>query len=43
MTIDNLRPREMHFNEDDFMDSEVSGDDEWTGDDVLSDSDRHAW
>ncbi len=43
VTIDNLRPREMRFNEDDFMDSELSGDDEWTGDNELPSSDRHAW
>lgn len=32
VSIDNLRPTEIQFREEDFMDSEVSGDEDWTGD-----------
>ncbi|KAL3461115.1 hypothetical protein BJX64DRAFT_261733 [Aspergillus heterothallicus] len=32
--IDNQRPRETQFNEGDFLDDEVSGDEDWTGHDV---------
>ncbi|KAK8191213.1 hypothetical protein IWZ00DRAFT_272009 [Phyllosticta capitalensis] len=40
--IDNLRPREEQFNENDFLDSEVSGDEDWNGDDAQVD-DQYAW
>ena len=32
--ISNLRPRETQYNEGDFLDEEMSGDDDWTGVDV---------
>ncbi len=41
--IDNLRPAEEQFNENDFLDSEVSGDEDWDGDDVLPAEERYAW
>ncbi|KAI9699401.1 MAG: hypothetical protein M1836_003012 [Candelina mexicana] len=41
--IDNLRPAEEQFNENDFLDSEVSGDEDWDGDDVLPGEERYAW
>ena len=41
--IDNLRPTEEQLREDDFLDDEVSGDEDWNGDDdVLVDS-GYAW
>lgn len=44
INIDNMRPSEMMFREDDFIDSEISGDEEWTGgNDVLSPPTRYAW
>ncbi|KAK7533572.1 hypothetical protein IWX49DRAFT_92549 [Phyllosticta citricarpa] len=43
--IDNLRPREEQFNENDFLDSEASGDEDWNGDDNIlpEDDDQYAW
>ncbi|OMP85344.1 hypothetical protein BK809_0004014, partial [Diplodia seriata] len=41
--IDNLRPREEQFNENDFLDSEVSGDEDWNGEDNFGVDDRYAW
>ncbi|KAL2852500.1 hypothetical protein BJY01DRAFT_207959 [Aspergillus pseudoustus] len=32
--IDNQRPRETQFNEGDFLDDELSGDEDWTGHDI---------
>lgn len=40
--IDNQRPREEQLNESHFMDSEASGDEEWTEGAEVED-DRHAW
>lgn len=40
--IDNLRPREELFNENDFLDSEVSGDEDWDGNDDIE-NDGYAW
>jgi hypothetical protein len=40
--IDNQRPMETQFNEDDFLDDERSGDEDWAGDD-WEPPDRHAW
>ncbi|OJD31523.1 uncharacterized protein BKCO1_470001 [Diplodia corticola] len=41
--IDNLRPREEQFNENDFLDSEVSGDEDWNGEDNFVANDGYAW
>ncbi|GME27829.1 hypothetical protein GTA08_BOTSDO00790 [Neofusicoccum parvum] len=41
--IDNLRPREEQFNENDFLDSEASGDEDWNGDDNMPGDDGYAW
>lgn len=41
--IDNLRPREEQFNENDFLDSEASGDEDWNGDDNLPGDEVYAW
>ncbi|KAK0650220.1 hypothetical protein DIS24_g7007 [Lasiodiplodia hormozganensis] len=41
--IDNLRPREEQFNENDFLDSEVSGDEDWNGEDNFVADDGYAW
>lgn len=47
ITIDNMRPSEVQFEERDFMDTERSGDEDWTGEmdeDVQSTGGRrHAW
>lgn len=40
--IDNQRPTETQFNEADFLDDELSGDEDWAGDD-WEPPDRHAW
>lgn len=40
--IDNQRPTETQFNESDFLDEELSGDEDWTGRD-LDIPDSHAW
>lgn len=40
--IDNQRPTETQFNEGDFLDDELSGDEDWAGDD-WEPPDRHAW
>jgi hypothetical protein len=39
--IDNLRPREDLYDEGDFLDEERSGDEDWTGNDVVEDD--YAW
>jgi len=39
--IDNLRPREDLFDENDFLDEERSGDEDWTGNDCVEDG--YAW
>ena len=41
--IDNLRPTEEQLNEDDFLDDEVSGDEDWNGDDDMPDDGGYAW
>ncbi|KAI4244402.1 MAG: hypothetical protein L6R42_010465 [Xanthoria sp. 1 TBL-2021] len=33
VAIDNLRPTEEHLNESNFLDDEISGDEDWVGDD----------
>lgn len=43
INIDNLRPREEQFNENDFLDSEVSGDEDWNGEDNFAAEDGYAW
>ncbi|EKG11230.1 hypothetical protein MPH_11701 [Macrophomina phaseolina MS6] len=43
ISIDNLRPREEQFNENDFLDSEVSGDEDWNGEDNFAAADGYAW
>ncbi|KAJ5390884.1 uncharacterized protein N7496_001952 [Penicillium cataractarum] len=40
--IDNQRPTETQFNEADFLDDELSGDEDWAGDD-WEPPQRHAW
>jgi hypothetical protein len=40
--IDNQRPTETQFNEADFLDDELSGDEDWAGAD-WEPPDRHAW
>ena len=41
--IDNLRPTEEQLNEDDFLDDEVSGDEDWNGDDDAIGDGGYAW
>ncbi|KAL2868725.1 uncharacterized protein BJX67DRAFT_349063 [Aspergillus lucknowensis] len=41
--IDNQRPRETQFNEGDFLDDELSGDEDWNGRDVDLGGGSHAW
>ncbi|RAL12063.1 uncharacterized protein BO97DRAFT_405784 [Aspergillus homomorphus CBS 101889] len=41
--IDNQRPTETQFNEEDFLDDELSGDEDWNGNDIDVDDARHAW
>lgn len=41
--IDNLRPTEEQLKEDDFLDDEVSGDEDWNGDDHMPGDNRYAW
>ena len=41
--IDNLRPAENQFDENDFLDEEVSGDEDWNGEDVPMSDTVHAW
>ncbi|PYI19289.1 hypothetical protein BO99DRAFT_412772 [Aspergillus violaceofuscus CBS 115571] len=41
--IDNQRPTETQFNEEDFLDDELSGDEDWNGNDLDVDDGRHAW
>ncbi|OJJ43245.1 hypothetical protein ASPZODRAFT_136452 [Penicilliopsis zonata CBS 506.65] len=40
--IDNQRPSELQFNENDFLDDELSGDEDWAGYDHVVEE-RHAW
>ncbi|CAG7954874.1 unnamed protein product [Penicillium salamii] len=40
--IDNQRPTEMQYNENDFLDDELSGDEDWNGDDIEP-APGHAW
>lgn len=40
--IDNQRPTELQYNENDFLDEEVSGDEDWDGDDFQP-APGHAW
>ena len=37
VAIDNLRPTEEHLDESNFLDDEISGDDDWNGDDGIYD------
>lgn len=41
--IDNSRPAETQFNENDFLDEELSGDEDWNGIDPDPDGGGHAW
>lgn len=41
--IDNQRPTETQFNEQDFLDDELSGDEDWDGRDMDLGDTRHAW
>lgn len=41
--IDNLRPTEEQLKEDDFLDDEVSGDEDWNGNDDVSGDGEYAW
>ncbi|KAH8431915.1 uncharacterized protein LDX57_009564 [Aspergillus melleus] len=41
--IDNQRPTETQFNEEDFLDDELSGDEDWTGNDMDIGDTSHAW
>ncbi|KAI4247377.1 MAG: hypothetical protein LQ352_006172 [Teloschistes flavicans] len=43
VVIDNLRPTETHLNEGDFLDDEISGDEDWVGDDDGGTGDCYAW
>ncbi|KAL8910078.1 MAG: hypothetical protein Q9171_004599 [Xanthocarpia ochracea] len=45
VAIDNLRPTEEHLNESNFLDEEVSGDEDWNGDDdgLQGGGGGHAW
>lgn len=41
--IDNQRPTEEQFHENDFLDEEPDGDEDWNGDDTLPGEGSHAW
>lgn len=41
--IDNIRPTENQYREEDFLDDELSGDEDWNGDDSIPVDDRYAW
>ena len=41
--IDNQRPSETQYNEGDFLDDELSGDEDWNGNDLDVNDGRHAW
>ena len=41
--IDNQRPTEEQFHENDFLDEEAPGDEDWNGDDKLPGDGGHAW
>ncbi|KAI4230542.1 MAG: hypothetical protein LQ349_006210 [Xanthoria aureola] len=44
VAIDNLRPTEEHLNESNFLDEEISGDEDWVGDDdAPGGGGHHAW
>lgn len=41
--IDNLRPAQMQYSENDFLDDELSGDEDWNGDDGAAADGGYAW
>lgn len=41
--IDNLRPTEEQLNENDFLDDEISGDEDWVGEDTVHGDTAYAW
>lgn len=41
--IDNLRPTEEQLKEDDFLDDEISGDEDWNGEDDIPGDGGYAW
>ncbi|KAI9669222.1 MAG: hypothetical protein M1817_004717 [Caeruleum heppii] len=41
--IDNLRPMGVQYNEDDFLDAEASGDEDWDGKNEVSSRVQYAW
>ncbi|KAL9026851.1 MAG: hypothetical protein Q9196_004542 [Gyalolechia fulgens] len=43
VAIDNLRPTEEHLDESYFLDDEISGDEDWVGDDDIDGGDGYAW
>ncbi|KAL8644429.1 MAG: hypothetical protein Q9226_007769 [Calogaya cf. arnoldii] len=43
VAIDNLRPTEEHLMESNFLDDEISGDEDWVGDDDAPGGDAHVW
>ncbi|KAL8769596.1 MAG: hypothetical protein Q9194_005402 [Teloschistes cf. exilis] len=43
VVIDNLRPTETYLNEGDFLDDEISGDEDWVGDDDGGTGEGYAW
>ncbi len=43
ITIDNLRPTETQFKEEDFLDSEPEGDEDWDGTEEASGDREYAW
>ena len=44
VSIDNLRPMEEQLDESDFLDTEISGDEDWNeDDDSIDGNDGYAW
>ncbi|KAL8935076.1 MAG: hypothetical protein Q9216_005595 [Gyalolechia sp. 2 TL-2023] len=43
VAIDNLRPTEEHLDESYFLDDEISGDEDWNGDDNVGGGSGYAW
>ncbi|KAL8715656.1 MAG: hypothetical protein Q9225_006348 [Loekoesia sp. 1 TL-2023] len=43
VSIDNLRPTEEHLDESNFLDDEISGDEDWDGDDEVRGGGGYAW
>lgn len=41
--VDNLRPTQEQLNESNFLDEEVSGDEDWVGEDIVPDDRVYAW